>query len=386
MAGSYPERVKVTRSGAAGAPITFETQGTVEMQGFTVTASYITLQGFRISSTSQDTTDGWGVYIKGTHNVVASNYIYHSTWGGVILFDNTANASISSYNIVEGNTITQVGEVGIDVRGHNELVQQNDISYVMQYPSWMNNPPSYVDADGIHFFGSNNDIRQNSIHDINYAQPENKSPHIDCFQTWADTNHPAAQNIVIEQNLCSLPDLAHSVGEGSAGFTIQKNAGLITIRNNIINTFIGFFIGGKGEVGNGGVAIYNNDIIGQLNQNPAYYPAGIWDVGAPGVVAEDNIIYNKIGDVVYVGSGGSVTGSHNLAYRSDGTTPAAEGYSHPSDLWGVNPLFVNAASGNYLLQASSPAKDTGLATSDPNDYAGNPRPLGAGYDIGAYEQ
>ncbi len=55
-----------------------------------------------------------------------------------------------------------------------------------------------------------------------------------------------------------------------------------------------------------------------------------------------------------------------------------------------NPKFTNAASGNFSLQAGSPAID--LYTQTPNstvaitaDYTGAPRPVGAGYDAGAYE-
>src|SRR5262249_53710338 len=49
-------------------------------------------------------------------------------------------------------------------------------------------------------------------------------------------------------------------------------------------------------------------------------------------------------------------------------------------------LFVNAAGNDYHLSATSPAIDTGTATSAPaTDFDGNPRPQGAGYDIGAYE-
>ena len=48
--------------------------------------------------------------------------------------------------------------------------------------------------------------------------------------------------------------------------------------------------------------------------------------------------------------------------------------------------FVNAAGGNFYLQGSSGAIDTGVTLSDvPNDYAGVPRPNNGLYDIGAYE-
>ena len=49
-----------------------------------------------------------------------------------------------------------------------------------------------------------------------------------------------------------------------------------------------------------------------------------------------------------------------------------------------NPLFLGG--GNYELSSNSPCIDTGTAEGAPDtDIEGNPRPRGAGYDMGAYE-
>ena len=51
-----------------------------------------------------------------------------------------------------------------------------------------------------------------------------------------------------------------------------------------------------------------------------------------------------------------------------------------------DPLFVNAAQGNFHLQKNSPAIDKGSADSAPSfDYDNSSRPQGQGYDIGAFE-
>ncbi len=56
---------------------------------------------------------------------------------------------------------------------------------------------------------------------------------------------------------------------------------------------------------------------------------------------------------------------------------------------GVDPLFVNYqadGTGNYRLQATSPAIDKGMnVNAPPYDFYNYARPYGAGYDIGAYE-
>jgi hypothetical protein len=51
-----------------------------------------------------------------------------------------------------------------------------------------------------------------------------------------------------------------------------------------------------------------------------------------------------------------------------------------------DPLFTNAPEGDYSLLPNSPAVDAaGLAGAPPVDVEGNPRPLGAGPDMGAFE-
>lgn len=51
-----------------------------------------------------------------------------------------------------------------------------------------------------------------------------------------------------------------------------------------------------------------------------------------------------------------------------------------------NPLFVDAANGDFHLMMCSPAIDAGTDAGAPSgDLDSNPRPFGAGYDMGAYE-
>jgi hypothetical protein len=47
-----------------------------------------------------------------------------------------------------------------------------------------------------------------------------------------------------------------------------------------------------------------------------------------------------------------------------------------------NPLFISAAAGNYHLTSSSPAIDAATDLGITEDYDGETRPNGSGFDIG----
>jgi hypothetical protein len=58
-----------------------------------------------------------------------------------------------------------------------------------------------------------------------------------------------------------------------------------------------------------------------------------------------------------------------------------------TNLFGTNPLFINAAGADFRLQEGSPALNTGLAlTLVTTDILGVARPQRTGYDMGAYEK
>ena len=62
------------------------------------------------------------------------------------------------------------------------------------------------------------------------------------------------------------------------------------------------------------------------------------------------------------------------------------GFSGGTSIINADPLFVNPATGNLHLQASSPCIDKGTASGAPSvDKNGYARPQGTGYDLGAYE-
>jgi hypothetical protein len=76
----------------------------------------------------------------------------------------------------------------------------------------------------------------------------------------------------------------------------------------------------------------------------------------------------------------NVTYNYNVYFNSNLT-----GVMGANDRY-ADPQFVNAGSADFRLKSTSPAINNGFSwTSLNTDFAGNPRPYGAGYDIGAYE-
>ncbi|BAZ30903.1 Parallel beta-helix repeat protein [Cylindrospermum sp. NIES-4074] len=80
----------------------------------------------------------------------------------------------------------------------------------------------------------------------------------------------------------------------------------------------------------------------------------------------------------------SVLYNYNV-YANTDTNSTNSAIKGPNDIF-ADPRFVNASIGDFRLQSTSPAINKGDArTYLKTDFAGNPRPSGSAYDIGAYE-
>ncbi|RPJ27640.1 MAG: DUF1565 domain-containing protein, partial [Planctomycetaceae bacterium] len=380
-AGDYPERVQVSRSGASGAQITFQAEGTVTMKGFTVRGNYVTIRGFDISNTPNAWADGQGIFVQANYCVIENNYVHYATRGGIFVYAEPWEWSGRTSCVVRNNRVYRNALVGIEVHGRNHLVEGNEIwGTIQHHPSWPS--PSYSDADGIRFFGSGHVFRRNYIHDINFSDPENIDPHIDCFQTWGAEYQEAGRDILFERNWCEVLESQTAYESGTA-FMLAGSKGLI-IRSNVLQAAKHVNTGGGG---NSYLTVVNNTLTSDLSFPTSNYPQGVALENCPSSTVRNNILYNLPGEVYKV-TGTSTQGlamGNNLVYRSDGK--ALVGSPYPGDLWGVVPGFVNAGAANYHLQTTSAAVDVGynVGTLVPSDYDGIARPQGKAFDIGACE-
>ena len=367
LAGNYPERVQMKTSGSSGKMITFLAEGAVTMNGFTVTADYVRISGFDISNTPDDWSNGYGIYYKGAYCVIDNNYVHFATHGGIVLRADVSDYGVTHDCVVRNNRLYRNSQAGIEVYGTNNLIEGNDISGSIQnHPAWAN-IPSWVDANGIYFFGSGHVFRGNVIHDFSYADPYNTNPNFDCFQTFANSGHLAASNVLIEGNTCEAAVVLNSTTYGR-GFAIEGASGVV-IRNNIFRAFVGARVNNSS-----GIRVLNNTFLGDLSFGSFGGSDGVIFKSASSSAVINNIFYNIAGTAENVNSASSATIATNLIYRSDGATPA--GPHSSTDRWMVDPRFVDPV-GNYRLQPGSPAVDAGTSIADvTTDFNRIPRPQG----------
>ena len=348
-AGTYAERVNVTRAG-----IVFQGNGLVTMQGFTITADNTSVKGFYMTGMASTLV---GLSVSSKSCVIENNYVFYAPRGGISL------ASSSSGCVIKNNKLERNSQSGITVDGTNHTVEGNEIWDTIQYhPQWTN-PPSWVDADGIRFFGTGHVFRNNYIHDIKFDAVYNKTAHIDCFQTWT----AGTGNILFEGNRCNemYVQLVGTSTMKAQGFMIEGGAHDITIRNNVINAYRAINLGSSSDTtATTNINIQNNTFVGSIPVQLGVEEYAVFVSNATAVTAKNNIFYNVLGPSFV----GTVSASYNLFYRGDGK--ALVGSATTGDLWNVNPLLTT----DYHLTASSPAigKAEGGGDMGAFDYSGTP--------------
>ncbi|MEO8191215.1 MAG: FG-GAP-like repeat-containing protein [Acidobacteriota bacterium] len=340
------------QNGTSASPITFhadpgvkinvrnaKTPDGINLEG----ASYIVIEGFRVESVPRAgirSVVNTGVVIR--NNTCDSN----GTWGILTGFSDNI--------LIENNVTSRSGtQHGIYVSNScvNPVVRRNVV--------WGNF------ANGLHF---NGDVSQGGVGVITGALVERNVIFDNGAGGGSGINCDGVQSSVFRNNL-----LYGNHASGISLYQIDASAGA---KNNVVvNNTIVMAADARWAVniknGSTGNTVSNNILY---NLHPARGSINIVADSLPGFTSHHNVVMSRFsaddGDTVLTLAQWRVaTGQDATSVLSD---PAA--------------LFVNPPAGDYHLTGTSPAIDLGAAASAPlSDLDGRRRPVGAGWDAGAYE-
>lgn len=216
--------------------------------------------------------------------------------------------------------------------------------------------------------------------------------HIEGFELTGGriTLDAVSNNFVVKGNKIHNAHKMPATSSGGAGIEVYTDdygpLSNVTIDGNIVYD-IGQSIGGSQttqgiyiSVPCDGCKVINN-LVYQIEDYGihAYHNPQNW-------IVSNNTVFNN-GRGILAGPGFTVT--NNISFNNKSSNLSTGGATTVSNNLQTDPGFVNYqpdGTGDYHLKPASPGMDKGIATGAPTtDIDGNPRPQGAGVDIGAYE-
>lgn len=340
----------MTRDGTAANRITFSARpgAAVTQRNATTTdginlegADYITVEGFTVNgmpragirsvlnqfvtirNNSTDSNGYWGIFTGFSYDLLIENNIAtRSKAEHGIYVSNSGDRPTIRGNVLAGNSRCGLHMNGDVSMGGDGIISGALVENNTAYGNGASGG-SGINADGV----QNSVFRNNLIYNTNASG-------ISLYQI--DGGAPSAGNLLVNNTVLVS-------GTGRWALNIQNGSTGNTVRNNIL--FSGH--GTRGAI----------------------------DISAdslPGFTSNFNAVEDR-----FTTTGGNTV--RTLAqWRTDtGQDANSIVISNPAD------LFVNAAGSDYHLKAGSAVIDRGTSTSaPPTDHEGQPRPQGAGFDIG----
>jgi len=236
-------------------------------------------------------------------------------------------------------------------------------------------------------------LRRNHVHDNNASGIQLNA---DPAEMGADPTDPMGDGIITDA-LIEL-NVIHDNGVGGAAAINLASVRTSLIRNNLIYNNHATGIAGWDDGDGNQFGTQSNRIVGNTIMQPANarFAIGLKD-GSINNVVLDNVLLaaGPRGSLeVDPSSQPGLQSDYNIVVGtfSDDTnflTLAqwhALGFDAHSIVSTAAAVFANAASNDYHLTATSPARDAGTTLPDlPTDLDGNARPQGPAFDCGAYE-
>ena len=394
MAGTYAEQVIPRNSGSDGSPIVYAAVPgdavTLDGEGITLSKedpedmgglihisdlSYITVSGLRIINAGPGDNDA-GILVERSNYIIIEN---NTTY-------NTASSGIGVWNCnhitIDGNEVELACNDGeqecISVAGTDTFEIRNNHIH--------DNGPGTIGGEGIcpKDGSSNGRVFNNHVHDLNvrvgiYIDAWDKHTfNIEVFRNrvhdiagadglmFASEQGGLLENIrvynnIAYQNGCS--GVSVSVGNEDPNVASHPLRDIYVINNTLYSNGSDACFG---ATWGGGISVDNPDV--------------------ENVVIRNNICsQNMLFQILIEGNvpAASLASDHNLI---DGFRDELAGETRGDSYVEGDPLFADAAGGDFRVGQASPAIDQGSSTEAPaDDFDSSVRPQGAKPDIGAFE-
>lgn len=444
-AGTYNESVRLHTSGEAGRTIkltsypgeTVLINGGSSMALYTQgSVGYWTIEGLRFQSANVHALRfGWfheaithditlrNNFINGAVFTVGNNQVFENNemdgtgytasggYGGINDSHGGLGDQATHHNIYRNNYIhdfTNYNARGIWTQGrtHDNRIEGNRVENI-----WTSGLGQCIDLDAGEsgLVQWRQTVQNNAVKDCSYVgiQVEN------VFESIVENNLVKAEKggsagmILINYDAsigCGVGGENNQYGDTNGDNSCKGDQTHNLIRQNIITkkSAWGWGYGGIVNWGAGGVSILGNTIYASNSAGNAAINFQSSAAETSQSVIQNNILYNGNGTAICAISFDSFTqDSHNLLYKtnSDLVYGRGSGCSETYSLAGyqtntgkgqnsiqADPLFISMEDFDLHLQAASPAIDSGMDIGLALDFDGNPRPRGAGYDMGAYEK
>lgn len=360
QANQFDNVVTIRNSGTASAWITYTNYpghtpkllsrnwNAIEIEG----ASYIAINGLKLEGNNDNVSLDYAMAQKNNlNNPLTSG-------NGISVKKSSRTGAYPHHILIRNNEIYKFGGAGIQAgQGDYVTIENNTVHSNAWYSPYGNS--------GISLGGWNSDSNQGYKIIVRGNTVYRNQQLVPWYKVGAITD---GNGIIVDTNRNS-----------DTGVSGGPYGGRTLIENNIVTNN-----GGRGihTYKSNHVDVLHNTTY-QNSLHPDVKDGEITTIESYDVQVMNNILYGiSNAPANKVSSSSNVLYDYNLVYGGTGFTPVGG-----SSNWvGIDPLFVNPVSGDFSLKSNSPALDkAGGGFQVEQDRYGQPRPQGAGADLGAVE-